>query len=95
MTLWLKKLGKNVSDLANWVGNHLGAVLTIFSLAVGILFVRERNKRISLQTDLELDDKEDKVKAAKQEVDNAKTEANNAINDFNAADAEYQRSKRK
>lgn len=70
-------------------------ILTIFSAVAAFLFVRERNKRISLETDLQLDEQTDKVKEAKKETENARKQANDSLTDFKDADAEYQRSKRK
>jgi len=90
----VSNLIKRIEGALSWAGNHLGTILTIFSVVAGVLFVRERNKRISLETDLQLDEQADKVKEAKKETENARKQANNSLDDFNAADAEYQRSKR-
>lgn len=85
----LKKIGSKLAAVGSWVGNHLGACLTIFSVAIGFLFLRERNKRLSAETDLELDQKQDAVNAAKQEVENAQQQADQDYEYFNDLCSRY------
>lgn len=90
----LKSLVKNIGSAANWVGNHLGAVLTIFSVVAGFLFLRERNKRHEAETTLALDEKTDAVEAAKQEVEHVQQEADDSLSIYNKLKSYYDSSHR-
>ena len=91
----LKQIGSKIGSIANWVGSHLGACLTIFSVVVGFLFIRERNKRLSAETDLELDQKQDAVDTAKQEVEHAQQEADDSYSTYTDLKSKYDSGKRK
>lgn len=65
--------------------------LTIFSVVMGVLFVRERKKAQSLQTDLQLKDTADKVKVAKEKVKVAEEEYEEANENSLSSYAEYKR----
>lgn len=75
----------------NWVGSNLTGLLTIFSVVVGFLYLRQRDKTKSLETDLQLDENYDKVKEAKKETEHARKQADNSLDAFRNADAAYRR----
>lgn len=62
---------EKIRDIAAWVGTNLTTMLTIFSIVIAALFLRERKKNQLLETDAELDEKKDAVDAAKEKVDEA------------------------
>jgi uncharacterized membrane protein (UPF0182 family) len=75
-----------VVEVGKALGSNLTTVLTIFSAIAGILFLRERGKRIKAETDTELKDTAVKVETAK---DKAKEAENEAIEASKQADSSY------
>lgn len=85
----LKKIGNALSSIANWVGSHFGAMLTIFSIVVGFLFIRQRHKTQELETDLELKDQENKIQNLKEEANEIEQEANDSLANYNELSTKY------
>lgn len=73
---------------------NLTTVLTVFSAIAGILFLRERSKRIKAETDTELKDTAVKVDVAKEKANEAEKEAIEAAKTSDSSYADYERAKR-
>lgn len=91
----LKNVASKLSRLGEWVGNHFGTLLTIFSAVAAFLFLRERSKRQEAETTLELDEKADAVADALQEVEHAQQEADSTYADYTQLKSKYDSGKRK
>jgi hypothetical protein len=88
----LKQAAGNVMAVFDWVGSHLTGLLTIGSLVLGFLFIKQREKAQSLETDLELKNKAAKVEKDKEKVNASETEANDSLANYNKLKSDYDKS---
>lgn len=72
---------------------NLTTVLTVFSAIAGILFLRERSKRIKAETDTELKDTAVKVDVAKDKAKEAENEATKAGKKADSSYSDYRSAK--
>jgi hypothetical protein len=91
----LKKIGSALNKVGDWVGNHLGTVLTIGSVVLGFLFLRERGKRQEAETEVEMKDEKNIIASLKEEVQANEDDANASLADYESAKSARSASKRK